>query len=82
MPPAIAAATVNPSQMSAITWNPIMAFTVTSVPRSSWAARGVLAAAGTKYNATLRGGLRFCNMTDPPQRTDLRRQMRIHQKAD
>ena len=66
MPPAIAAATVNPSQMSAITWNPIMAFTVTSVPRSSWAARGVLAAAGTKYNATPRGVLRFCNMTDPP----------------
>ena len=55
MPPAIAAATVNPSQMSAITWNPIMAFTVTSVPRSSWAARGVLAAAGPEYHATPRG---------------------------
>jgi hypothetical protein len=82
MPPAIAAATVNPSQMPAITWNPIMAFTATSVPRSSYAARGVLAAAGTKYNATPRGVLRFCNMTEPPQRTDLRRQMRIHRKAD
>ena len=61
MPPAIAAATVNPSQMSAITWNPIMAFMVTSVPRSSCAARGVLAAAGT--NTTLHPAERYSSAT-------------------
>ena len=55
MPPAIAAATVNTSQMPAMTWNPIMAFTVTSVPCSGCAARGVLAAAGPEYHATPRG---------------------------
>ena len=32
MPPAIAAATVNPSQSNAMTENGIMAFTVTSFP--------------------------------------------------
>jgi hypothetical protein len=32
MPPAIAAATVNPSQINAMTENDIMAFTMTSFP--------------------------------------------------
>jgi hypothetical protein len=83
MAPAIAATTVNASQINAMTENGIMAFTVTSFPSFSYAASGVLAAAGTECDGTPRGVLRFRNMrrpaemrsgrniTDPPQRADL-----------